>query len=238
MARQYKLARKMKGIALTAAAKELGVTQPTLSGWESERKTPSIEGLIRMAKFYGVTTDFLLGLTADNDPRPDWLRPIAPDILPVLHETPVYVLEKGWAFVDAVEKQLRFADGSLLPVADVKNVFLLPPAYTLTNPPDRPPLGKMRLSRWMRSGWNRFLRIPILGSSCGAGIRLEHTMWRIKLDSGSIWTSMVPNGWHFQKKRAISQQKTFGDEKCRCTLDFCLQNQYTKCVSISIANEQ
>ena len=42
MARQYKLARKMKGIALTAAAKELGVTQPTLSGWESERKTPSI----------------------------------------------------------------------------------------------------------------------------------------------------------------------------------------------------
>ena len=142
MARQYKLARKMKGIALTAAAKELGVTQPTLSGWESERKTPSIEGLIRMAKFYGVTTDFLLGLTADNDPRPDWLRPIAPDILPVLHETPVYVLEKGWAFVDAVEKQLRFADGSLLPVADVKNVFLLPPAYTLTNPPDRPPLGK------------------------------------------------------------------------------------------------
>lgn len=98
MARQYKLARKMKGIALTAAAKELGVTQPTLSGWESERKTPSIGGLIRMAKFYGVTTDFLLGLTADNDPRPDWLRPIAPDILPVLHETPVYVLEKGWAF--------------------------------------------------------------------------------------------------------------------------------------------
>lgn len=142
MARQYKLARKMKGIALTAAAKELGVTQPTLSGWESERKTPSIEGLIRMAKFYGVTTDFLLGLTADGDPRPDWLRPIVPDILPALHETPVYVLEKGWAFVDAVEKQLRFADGSLLPVADVKNVFLLPPAYTLTNPPDRPPLEK------------------------------------------------------------------------------------------------
>ncbi len=36
MARQYKLARKMKEIALTAAVKALGVTQPTLSGWESE----------------------------------------------------------------------------------------------------------------------------------------------------------------------------------------------------------
>ena len=42
MARQYKLARKMKGIALTAAAKELGVTQPTLSGWEANgRHLPS-----------------------------------------------------------------------------------------------------------------------------------------------------------------------------------------------------
>ena len=44
MARQYKLARNMKEIALTAAVKALGLTQPTLSGWESERKTPSIEG--------------------------------------------------------------------------------------------------------------------------------------------------------------------------------------------------
>lgn len=61
MARQYKLARKMKKITLTAAARELGVTQPALSSWESERKAPSIEALIRMAKFYGVTTDFLLG---------------------------------------------------------------------------------------------------------------------------------------------------------------------------------
>ena len=63
MARQYKLARKMKKITLTAAARELGVTQPALSSWESERKAPSIEALIRMAKFYGVTTDFLLGLS-------------------------------------------------------------------------------------------------------------------------------------------------------------------------------
>lgn len=95
MARQYKLARKMKEIALTAAVKALGVTQPTLSGWESERKTPSIEGLIRMAKFYEVTTDFLLRLTAGSEPRPDWLQPIAPEILPVLHETPGLCAGKG-----------------------------------------------------------------------------------------------------------------------------------------------
>lgn len=53
MARQYKLARKMKKIALTAAAKELGVSQLTLSSWESERKAPSIEGLYKLWEVIG-----------------------------------------------------------------------------------------------------------------------------------------------------------------------------------------
>lgn len=149
MARQYKLARKMKEIALTAAVKALGVTQPTLSGWESERKTPSIEGLIRMAKFYEVTTDFLLRLTAGSEPRPDWLQPIAPEILPVLHETPVYVPEKGWAFVDAADRQLRLANGDLLSFSDVNSAI--------------------SSATWTRSGWNRFPRILIFGSSCEGG---------------------------------------------------------------------
>ena len=68
MPRQYKLARKMKKIALTAAAKEMGIAQSTLSGWESERTIPSIEGLERMADYYRVSTDFLLGRTRQDDP--------------------------------------------------------------------------------------------------------------------------------------------------------------------------
>ena len=52
MPRQYKLARKMKKIALTAAAKEMGISQSTLSGWESERTVPSIEGLERIPRVY------------------------------------------------------------------------------------------------------------------------------------------------------------------------------------------
>ena len=111
MARQYKLARKMKKITLTAAARELGVTQPALSSWESERKAPSIEALIRMAKFYGVTTDFLLGLFQEADPRKDWLEPIDPSLIPVLHETPVFSPTRGWAFADAVTSELHFANG-------------------------------------------------------------------------------------------------------------------------------
>lgn len=47
--------------SILKAAERLGVSQPTLSAWEGERKAPSIESLENMADLYGVTTDFLLG---------------------------------------------------------------------------------------------------------------------------------------------------------------------------------
>ena len=125
MAKQYTLARKMKNITLTAAAKELGVTQPALSGWESERKAPSVEAVIRMAKFYGVTTDFLLGLTTEAEPRKDWLAPIDPSVLPALHETPVFSPDRGWAFVDAVSRQLKFASGEKMSYQDAGELYIV-----------------------------------------------------------------------------------------------------------------
>lgn len=146
MARQYKLARKMKKIALTAAAKELGVSQPTLSGWESERKNPSIDGLIRMSEYYGVTVDFLLGLTNESDPRMELLRSIPAETLPALHETPVYVSGRGWAFVNAIERQLCFADGSILPFADAQELYLLPPAFSVREQQTEKPLSRAELS--------------------------------------------------------------------------------------------
>ena len=142
MSRQYKLARKIKKIALTAAAREMGIAQSTLSGWESERTIPSVEGLERMADYYGVSTDFLLGRTSQDDPRPDWLQSVNPKALPAFHETPVYVKEKGWAFVDAVERVLRFANGDVLSFADALSVFFLPPAYALPVCPSASPLLK------------------------------------------------------------------------------------------------
>ncbi len=48
-------------------AKRLGVVKQTVSNWENENIQPSIEMLIRLAKLFGVTTDFLLGI--DEIPR-------------------------------------------------------------------------------------------------------------------------------------------------------------------------
>lgn len=61
MPRQFKTARQINKLKIMEAAEKLGISQPTLSAWEGERKSPSIDKLENMAELYGVTTDFLLG---------------------------------------------------------------------------------------------------------------------------------------------------------------------------------
>lgn len=61
--------RAMLGWSQVDLAKRLGVAKQTVSNWENENVQPSIEMLIRLARLFNVTTDYLLGL---NDiPRLD-----------------------------------------------------------------------------------------------------------------------------------------------------------------------
>ena len=53
MARQFKLARQFKNLKTVEAAELLGVSQPTLSAWETGRKSPSVDSLEKMADLYG-----------------------------------------------------------------------------------------------------------------------------------------------------------------------------------------
>ncbi|MBP3673386.1 MAG: helix-turn-helix transcriptional regulator [Oscillospiraceae bacterium] len=43
-------------------ARRLQVAKQTVSNWENENIQPSIEMLVRIAKLFGVTTDYMLGL--------------------------------------------------------------------------------------------------------------------------------------------------------------------------------
>lgn len=46
-------------------AKILGVSQATYNNWENSNTQPSIEQLITLARFFGVSVDFLIGNTDD-----------------------------------------------------------------------------------------------------------------------------------------------------------------------------
>lgn len=45
---------------------ELSVAKQTVSNWENNNILPSIDMLIKIADYFGVTTDYLLGRSNDN----------------------------------------------------------------------------------------------------------------------------------------------------------------------------
>lgn len=54
-------------------AQKLGVTKQTVSNWENDNIQPSIDMLVKLAKIFNVSTDYLLGLTPTNSINVDGL---------------------------------------------------------------------------------------------------------------------------------------------------------------------
>lgn len=59
---QIKNLRTARGISQVQLAKHLGVTKQSISNWENDNIQPSIEMLIKLAEFFKVSTDYMLGL--------------------------------------------------------------------------------------------------------------------------------------------------------------------------------
>lgn len=57
--RELRLARKMSQVEL---AKALYVTKQSVSNWENDNIQPSVEMLMKLAKVFSVSTDYLLGM--------------------------------------------------------------------------------------------------------------------------------------------------------------------------------
>ncbi len=74
--RVLSLLRKEKGISQKEAAAQLGVSQALLSHYEKGIRECGLEFLVRAADFYNVSTDYLLGRSAD----PEGLTIAAEDI--------------------------------------------------------------------------------------------------------------------------------------------------------------
>lgn len=61
----YKKLRKTRGLSQIQLADRLGLSQTTVSQWETERTTPDVKMIAVLCDFYGVSADYLLGRT-DN----------------------------------------------------------------------------------------------------------------------------------------------------------------------------
>lgn len=59
---QIRELRNIRGISQIQLASKLGVTKQSISNWENDNILPSIEMLVKIANFFEVSTDYLLGL--------------------------------------------------------------------------------------------------------------------------------------------------------------------------------
>ena len=57
----YEKLRDARGVTDYRVAKDTGLSSSTLADWKTGRHAPSLETLRKLAKYFGVTVDFLIG---------------------------------------------------------------------------------------------------------------------------------------------------------------------------------
>lgn len=143
MKNKFRTARQLKNLKVIEAAELLGISQPTLSAWETGNKAPSVEGLEKMADLYGVTTDFLLGRT-DNERIFDNMVSLNKKLLPILHEKPVWSARHGWMLVDYA-KSCLIGCNIVVPFEQSAELFIIPPEFAENRVPNSEPLSRNEL---------------------------------------------------------------------------------------------
>ena len=171
MKNKFRTARQLKKLKVIEAAELLGISQPTLSAWETGNKAPSVEGVEKMADLYGVTTDFLLGRT-DSEHSFDNMVSLNKKLLPILHEKPVWSARHGWMLVDYAKSHL-IGCNIIIPLEKAEELFIAPPTFAESSIPNSEPL--------LRNELQYGLQIWVEPISADSSLREELRGWyRVK----------------------------------------------------------
>lgn len=73
LAIRVKALRRSRGLNQVQLAEKLGVKKQSISNWENDNIMPSIDMLIKIADFFHVSTDYLLGRDIQNAGAPQML---------------------------------------------------------------------------------------------------------------------------------------------------------------------
>ncbi len=83
-----KKSRLNSGMKVDEIASSLGVSQQTYYNYESGNREPSIENIVVLAKLFGVSADYLFGLTDDTDTKIAPQTPIKESTIKVYEKIP------------------------------------------------------------------------------------------------------------------------------------------------------
>ena len=67
VAERIKNLRTERGIGQNLMAKELEVSNASISYWENAKQEPSAQAIYKMARYFGVSADYILGI--ENERR-------------------------------------------------------------------------------------------------------------------------------------------------------------------------
>lgn len=140
----------MRNLKLLEAANKLGVSQPTLSSWESERKSPTIDSILKMCQLYNVSADFLLGNSVGGGASHDREAEVPKSNFQIMHGQPVWTNEYGWLIVDSINECMIAPDGIKLPFTSEIKVYYKTNEFTEGDLPRTAALSLTELSEYDR----------------------------------------------------------------------------------------
>ena len=109
---RLRVLRERRGVSVRQAAGELGVTGQFLSQVELGNRGPSLDLLVRMAEYYEVSTDFLLGVSDDPNPVISEKAANVFDSLPAGRQVDALALWMALRLVDDPEFRKRLLTSS------------------------------------------------------------------------------------------------------------------------------
>lgn len=137
-------ARRGQNMTQEQLAEKLGVTRQAVSRWESDTAYPETDKIVRMAALFGVSCDYLLGvsnepsLTGDKPPSPvtRLLREaVGRKVLLAFYEENDFIFcdwsrildfDGGWANVEFVREKRDRRETRLIPLSSIRTITILP----------------------------------------------------------------------------------------------------------------
>jgi transcriptional regulator with XRE-family HTH domain len=98
--------RNEKGIDRETLAKHLNITYSSVAKYETGERTPNAEMLTKIAEFFNVSIDFLLGRTKIRIEEDDFVLPDGDRLLRRISKSPM-TKEQKEAFLKSIESMLE-----------------------------------------------------------------------------------------------------------------------------------
>ena len=137
-------ARRGQNMTQEQLAEKLGVTRQAVSRWESDTAYPETDKIVRMAALFGVSCDYLLGVS--NEPSPTGDKPPSPvtrllreavgrKVLLAFYEENDFIFcdwsrildfDGGWANVEFVREKRDRRETRLIPLSSIRTITILP----------------------------------------------------------------------------------------------------------------